>query len=579
VLEEGNPESEDRETRNAGVGTQMTLWPGKVFASEVIRSEVNFLVLPFFSLSRRDAIQRSKTEYHTMVKREDATLDVYWGVHGHPRYGYPRPFDSQVHKAIEQIISQLQPPIENPVALGSLYHIARIMGLRDSGRVYHDIKAAIQRTVATVVESKGSFYLKGAKRWLEDTFHLYERAVFAGEVLPNGETAETNYLFLSSWYLENINSRHVKPLDYTYYRSLRSRVAGRLYELLGVKFYGMGSHPYIRYRYATLCQILPLVRQRKASNAKQNLQRAHQELTRSAFLSKVEWSPAPGEARDWYVTYWPGPRAREEIRRLSRQQPLQAQPAGDTNEEMVQSLSGQLSEDQTPEPDVTRPGKQPRIRSPKEKPAIQQAEEEHNGVRNALEAFGVSKGVATKLARSYPEAQVLDKLELAQWLVSMGSPLVAKNPAGWLRKAIEEDYPPPRNYQRSRQQRAKEAKGTKIAQAEAREVKAVAKEQLLEQHPPQPIGEEGLTTESVWDLTLKGLKEQVPEAAYETWLKDAVLLQVTDRAAQIAVPSAFAVAWLERRMYREIGNAMKGVLGKDLDLQFVTNPLATAAQS
>jgi hypothetical protein len=579
VLEEGSPESEDGEVRNAIAGTQKTLWPSEVFASEVIRSEVNFLVLPFFSLSRRDATQRSKTEYHTTVKRGDETLDVYWGVHGHPRYGYPRPFDSQVHKAIEQIISQLHPPIENPVALGSLYHIARLMGLRDSGRVYHDIKAAIQRTVATVVESKGTFYLKGTKRWLEDTFHLYERVVFAGEVLPNGETAETNYLFLSSWYLENVNSRHVKPLDYTYYRSLRSRVAGRLYELLGVKFYGMGSHPYIRYRYSMLCQLLPLVRQRKASNAKQNLQWAHQELTRSAFLSKVEWSPVPGEARDWYVTYWPGPRAREEIRRLPRQQPLQVQPAGDTNEEMVQSLSDQLAEDQPPEPDVTRPGKQPRIRLPKEKPAIQQAEEERDGVRHALEAFGVSKGAAKKLAQSYPEAHILDKLELAQWLVSTGSPLVAKNPAGWLRRAIEEDYAPPKNYQSSQQQ-AKGEREAKIAQAEVRErrmaeeeyrrVKAETKAQLLKQYPPQPIGEEGLTTESVWDLTLQRLKEQVPAATYETWLQDTVLLQVTDQAAQIAVSSAFAIAWLERRMYREICNALKGVLGKDLDLQFVT---------
>jgi hypothetical protein len=35
------------------------------------------------------------------------------------------------------------------------------------------------------------------------------------------------------------------------------------------------------------------------------------------------------------------------------------------------------------------------------------------------------------------------------------------------------------------------------------------------------------------------------------------------------VPSVFAGAWLERRMYGQISKAMKGVLGKDLDLQFV----------
>jgi chromosomal replication initiation ATPase DnaA len=101
-------------------------------------------------------------------------------------------------------------------------------------------------------------------------------------------------------------------------------------------------------------------------------------------------------------------------------------------------------------------------------------------------------------------------------------------------------------------------------------VKAETKAQLLEQYPPQPIGEEGLTTESVWDLTLQRLKEQVPAATYETWLQDTAPLQVTDRAAQIAVPNAFAVAWLERRMYREISQALRDVLQYEVDLQFVT---------
>jgi DNA-binding transcriptional regulator YhcF (GntR family) len=209
-----------------------------------------------------------------------------------------------------------------------------------------------------------------------------------------------------------------------------------------------------------------------------------------------------------------------------------------------------------------------------------------NVVGQALQNFGISKSAATNLAKNYPEAHILGKLELAQWLVSTGSPLVAKNPAGWLRKAIEEDYAPPRNYQRSRQHQAKGEREAKIAQAEARaasdtarerhmaeeeyrRVKAESKAQLLEQYPPQPVGDEGLTTESVWDLTLKRLKEQVSATTYETWLKDTVLLQVTDQAAQIAVPSTFAIAWLERRLYREICTTIKGVLGKDLDLQFI----------
>jgi DnaA-like protein len=51
-----------------------------------------------------------------------------------------------------------------------------------------------------------------------------------------------------------------------------------------------------------------------------------------------------------------------------------------------------------------------------------------------------------------------------------------------------------------------------------------------------PLGE-GPTTESAWNMTLKKLKEQVPEDTYETRLKDTALLQITNRAARIAVPS------------------------------------------
>jgi chromosomal replication initiation ATPase DnaA len=56
-------------------------------------------------------------------------------------------------------------------------------------------------------------------------------------------------------------------------------------------------------------------------------------------------------------------------------------------------------------------------------------------------------------------------------------------------------------------------------------------------------------------------------------LKDTLLLQVTDTAARIGVPNRYAIAWLERKMYREISNAMKSILEKDLDLEFVVaNP-------
>jgi hypothetical protein len=75
--------------------------------------------------------------------------------------------------------------------------------------------------------------------------------------------------------------------------------------------------------------------------------------------------------------------------------------------------------------------------------------------------------------------------------------------------------------------------------------------------------------QKTWDQTLEQLKADLPTGEAEARLTGTTLIEVTDTAALIGVSSPFAIAWLERRMYGQISKAMKGVLGKDLDLQFV----------
>jgi hypothetical protein len=75
--------------------------------------------------------------------------------------------------------------------------------------------------------------------------------------------------------------------------------------------------------------------------------------------------------------------------------------------------------------------------------------------------------------------------------------------------------------------------------------------------------------ETVWQKALEQLKGNLPLGEIESRLNGTTLLQVTDTAAQIGVTNLFNIAWLERRMYGQICKAMKEVLGRDLDLQFV----------
>jgi len=98
-------------------------------------------------------------------------------------------------------------------------------------------------------------------------------------------------------------------------QSLKSKIASRLYEILGVKFYGLRNkrENFICYKYSKLCQLLPVTPHEYISLAKQQLDPGNNELRDTGFISKYDWSENGN--KDWLIYYWPGERAKEEIKR------------------------------------------------------------------------------------------------------------------------------------------------------------------------------------------------------------------------------------------------------------------------
>jgi hypothetical protein len=294
---------------------------------------------------------------------------------------------------------------------------------------------------------------------------------------------------------------------------------------------------------------LPLTQQHYFSDAKRILKPAHEELIHTGFLAKVEWVKVKNEPHDWLVNYWAGERAKKEIELAGRQEAL-------------------------PPPDDLQ------LRQSTASSAPQQAEED-NDVVVALQNFGISKKTAKRLAKNHPEQNVLEKLELVQWLIDTKSPLVSKNPQGFLVKALDEGYlpQPPKGYKTATQRKEEaekkqqELEQQRQATEQFQKAREEARQRLIEKHPPQPIEGTEHTTQSAWGKVLGTLQEQVSPAQFNSLLKDTLLLQVTDTAARIGVPSTFTGVLLERKLPLEIKNAIKRVVGKDLDLQFVTaNP-------
>jgi hypothetical protein len=78
--------------------------------------------------------------------------------------------------------------------------------------------------------------------------------------------------------------------------------------------------------------------------------------------------------------------------------------------------------------------------------------------------------------------------------------------------------------------------------------------------------------QTIWDNAREQIKKDLPLEETADRLAGTTLIEVTETKAVIFVPNRTLAAWLERRLYGQIARAMKGVLGKDVDLQFVTSP-------
>jgi phage replication O-like protein O len=206
-------------------------------------------------------------------------------------------------------------------------------------------------------------------------------------------------------------------------------------------------------------------------------------------------------------------------------------------------------------------------------------------VAQDLETFGIAKSAVTKLLQDYPMQHIKEKLEMAKGLVTAGSRLVSQNPAGWLRRAIEEDYTLPKTSERHRQRPGREKKHAKRTQAksgaqhtpEERSQPAETVATTPCQCPQNVVTPEKKEAEktdqrenqATWNKALEQLKIDLPQEEVEARLTGTTLIEVTDTAARIGVANPFAIPWLERRLYGQIAKAIKGVLGKDLDLQFI----------
>jgi len=77
-----------------------------------------------------------------------------------------------------------------------------------------------------------------------------------------------------------------------------------------------------------------------------------------------------------------------------------------------------------------------------------------------------------------------------------------------------------------------------------------------------------------WQAALGQLQLEMPKAAFDTWVRDAELISVTDGEFKIGVHNAYARDWLDSRLKSTIIKLLNGTLNRKVDVNFVVNNVA-----
>ena len=209
--------------------------PTELEVPKTLRTEYNFMKFPFFDLARNS--KREEIKIEETVRTDEGEMQMLWWVTRDIKSQFPGDFEKRLHRAVEQIINVTPKPVRNPLRIGSLRFVAKLMGINaESGKNRADIQKGFDNLVTASIKTQGTFQLKEnkTKRFLKDTFHLYDRIIYRGEELPNKQIADCIYLMLGSWYLQNVNNNYVIPIDWDFYNQLKGTRTTRLYEYLSI---------------------------------------------------------------------------------------------------------------------------------------------------------------------------------------------------------------------------------------------------------------------------------------------------------------------------------------------------------
>lgn len=310
--------------------------------AEYVPAELNLESIGYFSASvKRQYPGEGQKSKVVNLNNSSRVIEIV----ANPKYGFPNAQDLDYYRAFLKICDERAVPeiVQSgdkitihpklPVPIGfSTREVILNSGRMESAREREEVRNWVKRCTSTSIE--GGLYRAEAKR-LDREFGgpLFTRYVLTGEMMPDGQVAEMNFVWPNFWFYSNYFHRYFRPVDLNFHRSLERAIAKTLYPILDTGFYAAQGGVYAK-RYTDLCNILSLVDRKQLSLVQRQLDPSHEELQGGEFLSAWEYSLDQQGKWTGIIRWWPGAKwFRDQKERLGRKD-----GRGDSEEQVEASM-------------------------------------------------------------------------------------------------------------------------------------------------------------------------------------------------------------------------------------------------
>lgn len=281
--------------------------------SEIVRVEKSLNSLGFFTPAQRRNSRSRVIEYparDVAGRRVQAKAVIIPS----PDHGLPTTADRDKYMAFMKLVTERKRKsglVSNPVRFSG-YELLQILGFCDSGTNYEELNDWLERMTATTIKSEYVVFLAKHKEYAKDIFHVFDRVVLHGQMLPDGSRAEQFEVYLSHWQLENLNANYVLPLDIGAYLQLRKDISKSLFGHLHSWFYASRG-AIVERRYKELCSLLDIRPWTYVSKIRQVLGPSLDELKQIEYVADWDISRTADET-DFKLVLSAGQRLLETIR-------------------------------------------------------------------------------------------------------------------------------------------------------------------------------------------------------------------------------------------------------------------------